>query len=87
MVPTHNLAQTAHLMDGSSRELVSLGWPDTQRNLVTMRDFVTVPCYRNRMPISPGDPRGCVRLEASRGISQRGREEAEAKAGPGKSLS
>lgn len=60
-VPTHNLAQTAHLMDDSWRELASLCWLDTGRNLVTVtvRDFVTVPCYRNRMPISPGDPRGC----------------------------
>lgn len=53
----------------------------------TVRDFVTVPCCKNRMPISPGDPRGCARPKASRGISQRGREEAEAGAGPGKSLS
>lgn len=87
MVPTHNLAQTAHLMDSSWRELVSLGWLDTERNLVTVRDFVTVPGYRNRVSISPGDPRGCARPKASRGISQRGREEAEPKAGPGKSLS
>lgn len=86
-VPTHNLAQTAHLMDGSWREPVSLGWLDTQRNLITVRDFVTVLCYGNRMPISPGDPRGCTRPKASRGISQRDREEAEAEAGPGKSLS
>lgn len=39
------------------------------------------------MPISSGDPRGCARPKASRGISQPGREEAEAEAGPGKSLS
>lgn len=66
---------------------MSLGWLDTQRNLVTVRDFLTVPCCKNRMPISPGDPRSCARPKASRGISQQGREEAEAEAGPGKSLS
>lgn len=70
-----------HLMGSSWRDLVSLGWQDTQRNLVT------VPSFRSRMPISPGDPRGCERPKASRGISLRGWEEAEAEAGPGKSLS
>lgn len=67
-----------HLMGSSWRDLVSLGWQDTQRNLVT------VPSFRSRMPISPGDPRGCERPKASRGISLRGWEEAEAEAGPGK---
>lgn len=83
-VPTHNLSQATHLMGSSWRELESLGWLDTQRNL---RDFVTVSHCKNRMPISPGDPRGCVRPKTSRGISQQGWKEAEAEAGPGKSLS
>lgn len=79
--PTHSLVQATHLMGSSWRELVSLGAQDTQRNLVT------VPGCRNGMPVSPGDPRGCERPKASRGISLQGWEEAEAGAGPGKSLS
>lgn len=86
-LPTHSLAQATHLMGSSWRELVNLGWQDTQRNLVRVWDLVTVTDCRNRMSISPGDPRGCERPKASRGISLQGWEEAEAGAGPGKSLS
>ena len=44
--------QLTHMMGSRWRDLVSLGWQDTQRNLVT------VSSCGSRMPISPGDPRG-----------------------------
>lgn len=68
---THRVAQGTHLMGSIWRKLVSLVWLDTQRNLVTVTDLVTVslsqfPAAGTGCPLALGIQEAA---EASRGIS------------------